>query len=377
MPILPPSTLGILGGGQLGRMFVIAARTMGYEVIVLDPDPASPAGSMATEHLNTHYNDESALEYLASHCAVVTTEFENIPVFALEYLSRHVAVFPSAKSLATTQNRIKEKNFIQSLGLTTSPFIALQSESDLENLQAMSYPAILKTATLGYDGKGQVVCNNAGDVIRAFKQMQVACVLEQKISLEKEVSVVLSRNQQGECFCFPVVENQHVDGILDASMAPARISSELHDKALQAAQQIADGLDYCGVLAVEFFISTSAELLVNEIAPRPHNSGHFTLDACYSSQFEQQLRMICGLASASCEQHTAVAMLNLLGDSWPENGEPAWDELLQIEQASLHLYGKKQPRSGRKMGHINFLANDLEQAINNLELGRACLEPAS
>lgn len=377
MRILPPATLGILGGGQLGRMFVIAARTMGYEVIVLDPDSLSPAGSLATEHLNTDYNDVSALEYLSQNCAAVTTEFENIPVFALEYLSGHVPVFPSAPSLATTQNRIREKIFIQSLGLMTSKFIPIQSESDLKRLQNVSFPAILKTATLGYDGKGQVVCENANEVEAAYKQMRVDCVLEQKIALEKEISVVLSRDQQGRCYSFPVVENEHVNGILDVSMAPARISEELQAKALEAARQIADGLDYCGVLAVEFFISTDGELLVNEIAPRPHNSGHYTLDACYSSQFEQQVRMICGLPSANCEQHTAVAMLNLLGDNWPAKGEPAWDEILQLDKACLHLYGKKQPRAGRKMGHINFLGDDLGQAIDRLDLGRATLGSAS
>jgi len=241
MPVLPPSTLGILGGGQLGRMFVMAARTMGYEVIVLDPDPASPAGSMATEHLDKDYNDISALEYLCAQCAVVTTEFENIPVFALEYLASHISVFPSARALSITQNRITEKSFIQSLGLATSSFISLETEKDLERIQGMTFPAIMKTATLGYDGKGQQVCNTIEEVTKAFKSMQVACVLEQKVDLEKEISVVLSRNQQGQIDCFPVVENEHVHGVLDVSMVPARISRILQDAALQAAQKIAHG----------------------------------------------------------------------------------------------------------------------------------------
>ena len=224
MPILPPQTLGILGGGQLGRMFVTAARTMGYEVIVLDPDVHSPAGSMATEHLKASFNDTSALDYLVKQCAVITTEFENIPVEALEYLSRSLPVYPSAQALAIAQNRIKEKTFIQSLGLTTSTFIAIESAKDLLNVKGTMFPAILKTATLGYDGKGQVVCKNLSDVEKAFSDIKVACVLEQKIDLQKEVSVVLSRSQQGETFFFPVAENEHVNGVLDVSFVPADIS---------------------------------------------------------------------------------------------------------------------------------------------------------
>ncbi|MBT3204544.1 MAG: 5-(carboxyamino)imidazole ribonucleotide synthase [Gammaproteobacteria bacterium] len=367
MSILPPATLGILGGGQLGRMFVTAARTMGYEVIVLDPDENSPAGSMATEHLNSVFTDTSALDYMVEQCAVITTEFENIPVKALEYLARSKPVFPSAQSLAVAQNRIKEKTYIQSLGLKTSTFIAIESESDLVKVDGFEFPAILKTATLGYDGKGQVVCNNVSDVEKAFAEIKVVCVLEQKIDLRKEVSVVLSRDQQGETFFFPVAENDHVNGVLDVSVVPADISNSLADKALNAAKKIADGLDYCGVLAVEFFISTSDDLLVNEMAPRPHNSGHFTLDACYSSQFEQQVKMICGLPSGNCELHTPVAMLNLLGDIWPESGVPDWKTVMEIDKSYLHLYGKKEARPGRKMGHINFLSNDLEIAKINLK----------
>lgn len=366
MPILPPATLGILGGGQLGRMFVTAARTMGYEVIVLDPDEFSPAGSMATEHLQAAYTDTDSLDYLIKNCAVITTEFENIPVQALEYLSQSLPVYPSSQSMAVAQNRIKEKTFIQSLGLQTSTFIAIESTDDLAKVDGMQYPAILKTATLGYDGKGQVVCNNPEDVKKAFIEINVACVLEQKIDLEKEVSVVLSRSQQGNTHYFPVAENEHVNGILDISAAPANISSSLNEQALQAARKIADGLNYCGVLAVEFFISTTGNLLVNEIAPRPHNSGHFTLDACYSSQFEQQVRMICGLASGNCQLHTPVAMLNLLGDVWPESAQPDWKSVLQEDRSNLHLYGKKQARAGRKMGHINFLADDLAKAREKL-----------
>ena len=376
MAILPPATIGIIGGGQLGRMFVTAARTMGYEVIVLEPDPHSPAGSMATEHVAKAYDDFEALDYLAQHCAVVTTEFENIPVTALQHLAQHCAVYPSAEALSITQNRIREKSFIQSLGLLTSPFIAIESMQDLDDIAAMRFPAILKTATLGYDGKGQVVCEDVGQARQAFEKMGIACVLEQKIELAQEISVVLARSQQGESFCFPLAQNEHVNGILDVSIAPAPVSDALRDAALLAAQKIARGLNYCGVLAVEFFVSTAGELLVNEIAPRPHNSGHFTLDACYSSQFEQQLRMICDLPAANCELHTAVAMLNVLGDVWPQNGTPAWDEVLKTDRAKLHLYGKKHARPGRKMGHINFLAEDADHALAHLQQVRTVLSDA-
>ena len=374
MAILPPSTLGILGGGQLGRMFVSAARGMGYEVIVLDPDPNSPAGSMASEHLQSDYNDRASLDYMAEHCAVITTEFENIPVEAMQYLARNRPVHPRGEVLAITQNRIHEKNFIQSLGLDTSPFIAIESEQDLAGAEAFSYPAILKTATLGYDGKGQVLCSSASEVAAAFASLgQVACVLEQRIDLEREISLVLGCNAASETFCFPVAENRHANGILDVSLAPAAISEQLARQARQAAQKIARGLQYIGVMAVEFFVAVDGRLLVNEIAPRPHNSGHYTLDACFSSQFEQQVRMICDLPAGNCECHTPVAMLNLLGDIWPEHGQPPWDSLLEMDKVYLHLYGKKLARAGRKMGHVNFLAKDIDQAEEALERARVVL----
>lgn len=370
MSILPGSALGMLGGGQLGRMFVSAARSMGYEVVVLDADEFSPAGSMASVHLKADYTDQQALDYLADHCAVITTEFENIPAASLEFLAQHKPVHPSAQALSIAQNRITEKTFIQSLGLATSPFVALQSEQDLPRAGAFNYPAILKTATLGYDGKGQKVCHDAAEVAPAFREMNTSCVLEQFVDLDKEVSVILARNEAGEVSCFPVAQNSHVNGILDVTVAPAVIPTALQQQALQSAQKIAEGLDYVGVMAVEFFITRDDELLVNEMAPRPHNSGHFTMDACYSSQFEQQVRMICGLPPGNCDLHTPVAMLNILGDMWPQSGTPAWDEILKIDRAFLHLYGKKQARIGRKMGHINFLANDISQAQQAIDDAR-------
>ena len=363
MAILPGSTLGMLGGGQLGRMFVTAARTMGYEVIVLDPDPHSPAGGLASEHLAKAYDDTEALDYLAQHCAVVTTEFENIPAVTLAYLAKSVSVHPSAATLHIAQHRKLEKEFFRQLGLNTADFLAFESEADLHSARDFTYPAILKTATLGYDGKGQVVCHSFDELKAAFEQVgKKPCVLEQRIDLASEVSVVLGRSLDGDVTCFPIAENSHANGILDVTLVPASISGELADAAIDAATRIANGLDYCGVLAVEFFISTDNRVLVNEMAPRPHNSGHYTLDACDTSQFEQQVRMVCGLPAGSCRLHTPVAMWNVLGDIWPEDGIPDWEAMLKLERAKLHLYGKKEARPGRKMGHINCLGETLEAA---------------
>ena len=372
-PILPGATLGMLGGGQLGRMFVTAARTLGYEVIVLDPDPDSPAGSMATRHLQAAYDETEALDVLARECAVITTEFENIPAETLTRLAGRKPVHPSANALSIAQNRIREKTFVQSLDLNTSRFIALESDADLAQCEDFNYPAILKTATLGYDGKGQVVCDNAEQAVSAFHGLNCSCILEQRIDLAKEVSVVLARNLDGQISCYPIAENSHANGILDVSLVPARIEDNLAKDAIAAASKIAEGMDYVGVLAVEFFVSTAGELLVNEMAPRPHNSGHYTLDACDCCQFEQQVRMVCNLPAGSTGLNRPVAMLNLLGNIWPEEGAPAWQEVLAQVDAHLHLYGKKQARPGRKMGHINFLGANVEQASDLLEQTRSRL----
>jgi len=374
MAILPGSTIGMLGGGQLGRMFVSAARGMGYDVIVLDPDPQSPAGGLASEHLAHGYEDRAALDYLAQHCAVVTTEFENIPAATLAYLARSVAVHPSAQALQVAQHRLREKEFFRREGLATADFLAIETAADVAGAGDFPFPAILKTATLGYDGKGQIVCDSFAALAPAFSQMGgKPCVLEQRIDLACEVSVVLARSQAGVVTCFPIAENRHANGILDVTLVPAAISAELADQAIDAATRIANGLDYCGVLAVEFFISSDARVLVNEMAPRPHNSGHYTLDACITSQFEQQLRMVCGLPAGSCELHRPVAMLNLLGDIWPEDGIPPWAQVLACEQAKLHLYGKKEARAGRKMGHINCLGDSRAAAVALLKKVRQLL----
>ena len=365
----------MLGGGQLGRMFVVAARTLGYDVIVLDPDEHSPAGSLASEHLACKYDDIGALDYLAQHCAVVTTEFENIPAATLAYLARSVPVHPSADALQIAQHRRLEKEFFRGLGLDTADFAAIENGGDLDKAREFAFPAILKTSMLGYDGKGQVPCRNFTDLEAGFLQLgKSPCLLEQRIDLEAEISVVLGRSLAGEVNCFPPSQNTHAGGILDVSLAPAPVAPEFAAEAVDAATRIADGLEYCGVLAVEFFISREGRVLVNEMAPRPHNSGHYTLDGCDTSQFEQQLRMICDLPAGSCRQHTPVAMWNLLGDIWPEIGNPRWDALLGFEQAKLHLYGKTEARAGRKMGHVNCLGDSVDSAAELLRRVREAVD---
>ena len=366
----------MLGGGQLGRMFVTAARTMGYNVIVLDPDINSPAGGLASEHLTKAYDDTEALDYLAQRCAVVSTEFENVPAATLDYLAQSVPVHPSAKALQVAQHRRREKDFFRELGLGTAAFVAIESTADLEQAREFPFPAILKTATLGYDGKGQIVCEHFDELDSAFAQVGgKPCVLEQRVDLACEVSVVLGRTQRGEIACFPIAENSHANGILDVTLVPASISAEFAETAIDAASRIADGLDYCGVLAIEFFVTTDDQVLVNEMAPRPHNSGHYTLDACDTSQFEQQVRMICGLPPGSCRLHTPVAMWNVLGDIWPQGDEPNWGGLLDLPQAKLHLYGKREARPGRKMGHINCLGDSSNDALDLMRQVRDLLIP--
>jgi len=361
--ILPGATLGMLGGGQLGRMFTVAAQTMGYKVVVLDPDTNSPAGIIADQHICAKYTDEQALKQLAELCDAVTTEFENIPATTLSYLEQTTIVHPSSKALSLTQNRIIEKEFIQSVGINVAPFAAIRSDADIDAIaDSFTFPAILKVANFGYDGKGQVVCKTADDVRAAFTEMnEVECVLEQRIDLEREVSTVLARSQSGEISFFPIAENVHVNGILHTTTVPSTLDQNLSQQTLAMASKLAEGLNYVGLMAVEFFISQQGEVLANEIAPRPHNSGHYTLDACPTSQFEQQVRMLCGLPSGDCSLTSPVVMVNLLGDVWG-NSQPHWDTLLSQANIKLHLYGKKEARAGRKMGHFNVLADNTQLA---------------
>ena len=366
--ILPGSTLGLLGGGQLGRMFTSAARIMGYEVIVLDPDPLSPAAHFATEHLCADFHDQSALEQLAKRCAAVTTEFENPPADSLAWLEQRVPVRPGANAVAIAQDRMREKIFFAENGFPVGPFAIIQSQADIETAgRALQFPAILKTARFGYDGKGQARVSSLEALRETFLSWRaVPCVLEQLLPLKLEVSVVLARGEDGAIATFPAAENRHENGILDISIAPARISAQLAAQAQDIAERLAAKLDYCGVLAVEFFVVESEDgkeqLLINEIAPRPHNSGHYTIDACRTSQFEQQVRSLCGLPLGPTTQHTPAVMVNLLGDVW-KNNVLASVKILQDPNVKLHLYGKREARVGRKMGHYTLLANDIEGAL--------------
>lgn len=362
--ILPGSTLGLLGGGQLGRFFVIAAREAGYRVLVLDPDPFSPAGDMANEHVCADYDDASALERLASECEAVTTEFENMPADTMRMLSGLLPISPSPKSVITAQNRLLEKQFIVDLGLPTTPFAAIHTPGELKKAgEQITFPAILKRATFGYDGKGQIRVGKAPELQDAFDSLdQTACILEEQADLDREISIVLARTAEGEMVHYPIAENEHRDGVLAVSTIPAKINNTLSAEAISMARQIATALDYCGVLAVEFFITRAGALLINEIAPRPHNSGHFTLDACVSSQFEQQLRTLCGLPLGDPRLLSPVSMVNLLGDRWLQSESIQWSCLFDVPGACLHLYGKREARPKRKMGHFCVLAETPEAA---------------
>jgi 5-(carboxyamino)imidazole ribonucleotide synthase len=361
-PIVPPATIGMLGGGQLGRYTMVAARLMGYGTVLVDPDPDAPAGRVADGHIVAAYDDPAALDRLAATCAVVTTEFENPPAAAMARLEREVRVAPSAAAVAVAQDRIAEKRFLAGLGVPTAPWRAAGPDGmDDGDGVALGFPAIVKTARLGYDGKGQVAVADAPGVAAALTDLEVPCVVEQRVPLDLEVSVVVARTPDGAHVTYPVAENHHVDGILDVSVVPARIPPPLANEAAMLALEIAEALGYVGVLAVEMFVS-DGRLLVNELAPRPHNSGHWTLDGSLTSQFEQQVRAVCGLALRPTGIVAGgAAMVNLLGDLWAE-GEPAWEHVLADAAATLHLYGKREARAGRKMGHVTVLGATPDEA---------------
>ena len=371
-PILAPAILGLLGGGQLGRFFVQAAHDLGYRVWVLDPDPSSPAGRIADRHLAADYADRVALDALALGCAAVTTEFENVPAASLEYLARALRVRPSAAAVAVCQDRIAEKTFLRDQQLPHGPFAVMRSERDLTTAPATLFPGVLKVARFGYDGKGQARVVTRDEALAAWRSLGgEACVLEALLPLDCEVSVVLARDATGSAACFPVAENSHRRGILDVSIVPARISPALAEAARQCALQIAAALGYVGALGVEFFISGGA-LYVNEMAPRPHNSGHYTLDACATSQYEQQVRALCGLPLGGTALVSPAVMVNLLGDLWSA-GEPQWARLLSLPNLRLHLYGKHEARPGRKMGHFTVLGPDQAQVVGTALDARAAI----
>ena len=362
--ILPQATLGVLGGGQLGRMLTVAARTMGYRVMVLDPDQNSPAAEFANEHIFAAFDDRAALEKMGRACAVITTEFENIPAESLAFLAQFCPVRPSAKVVATAQNRIREKNFLRDSGFDTAAFAEITSKTDIEAaLKKVGTPALLKISQFGYDGKGQASVSNLAEALSAFEQMgSKPCVLEQRLNLKTEISVIVARGLKGETVTYPAAENTHVNGILDISIVPAQVSDKLARQATQEACAVAEKLDYCGVMAVEFFVLENEKLLINEIAPRPHNSGHYTMDACLTSQFDQQVRAICGLPLGDAGLLAPVAMVNILGDAWRDDRAPTWDAILNEPRAKLHLYGKKEARAGRKMGHFTCIGDSVQEA---------------
>lgn len=361
--ILPGSTLGLLGGGQLGRMFTVAARTLGYGVTVLDPDPVAPAAEFATAHLKAAYTDAHALAELSRTCAAVTTEFENAPADALDAISAKTIVRPSGASVAVAQDRRREKGFFSERGFPVGAWATIEAIEDIDAaLSRVKLPALLKTARFGYDGKGQARVASREELLRTFEQWKrVPCVIEELLSLQGEISVVLARTADGQEAVFPVAENHHANGILDVTIAPARIPEALAREAMALAGRLADELQYVGVLAVEMFI-VGGKLLLNEIAPRPHNSGHYTIDGCRTSQFEQQVRVLCGLPLGDPSLHTPSVMVNLLGDLW-HAGEPDWARVLEHAGAHLHLYGKREARPGRKMGHVTVCEASAPRAL--------------
>lgn len=368
-PTLPGNWLGMIGGGQLGRMFCHAAQAMGYKVAVLDPDPASPAGAVAEQHICTAYTDPHGLQQLAQRCSVITTEFENVPAESLRALAQSSVVHPSAKAVAIVQDRNREKAFIESAGVPVAPYVPVLSEHDIVKAPEALFPGILKVARLGYDGKGQARVQSREQALRAFQDFEGAeCVLEARLPLASELSVVLARTATGDMVSYLPSRNEHRDGILAVSTAgPGLHSPDILEQAARATRRIAETLDYVGVMCVEFFVLNDGRLIANEIAPRPHNSGHYTMNACQVSQFEQQVRAVAGMPLGDTRCVQPAVMLNILGDIWFSAGssqpqEPDWASVLAVPGASLHLYGKAQARKGRKMGHVNVVGESVQQA---------------
>ena len=391
-PLTPGATLGVLGGGQLGRMWVHAAQSMGFQTVVLDPDPHSPAGLVSHQHIQTDYLDPIGLQKMAATCQAVTTEFENVPADALAQLATSLQVAPNAHAVAVAQDRRLEKSHFVNCGVPVAPFAVIASDADVEAVLKQAdgtslLPGILKTARMGYDGKGQVRVRHPQELVDAFKQLGgVPCVLEKMLPLKAEYSVIVARGHDGAMVHLPIQHNVHRDGILAMTQVWAGVcDSALEMQAINAAKSIALELQYTGVLCVEFFVLEDNALVVNEIAPRPHNSGHYSLDACDVSQFELQLRCMAGLPLTQPRLHSPAVMLNLLGDIWVEgklgeklgsdpdlfgtnksgsdpNFSPNFPKVLSLPGTHLHLYGKGESRKGRKMGHLTVTSSTSEQA---------------
>jgi 5-(carboxyamino)imidazole ribonucleotide synthase len=386
-PLLPgttgadgrPVTLGVMGGGQLGRMFVQAAQAMGYFTAVLDPDKTSPAGLVAHYHIDAAYTDEQGLAQLMQRCAAITTEFENVPAPALVTLGAHRPVSPSAESVAVCQDRAAEKRHFVRSGVACAPFAVIEGEGDLDKIDRALLPGILKTTRLGYDGKGQVRVEDRAALASAWRELkQVPCVLERRLPLSRELSVIVARGADGAMVNLPVQQNLHRDGILAVTQVPAPgIDAATQQRAVAAARRLAEEMGYIGVLCVEYFVLDSGELVANEMAPRPHNSGHYSIDACDVSQFELQVRCMAGLPLPEPRLHSSAVMLNLLGDLWfdaqGKECTPPWREVLALPGAHLHLYGKVSARRGRKMGHLTITAADAGGASAHAQRAAALL----
>jgi len=375
---LPGSTIGVMGGGQLGRMFAIAARRMGYRVHVFTPEEDSPAGQFADLTRIANYTDKAAVRRFAEDVDVVTFEFENIPVETAEWCAQDREVHPTGSVLHIAQNRLREKNFFASIGIPVAPFRAVRSAHELASaIDQIGRPAILKTAAFGYDGKGQQMITSRDDFDEIWSASSAdELILEGVIDFEKELSIIIARGADGKIATFPACENLHRNHILDITVAPARIEETVAREAAELARAIVEKLDLVGLLAVEMFLKKNGELLVNEIAPRPHNSGHWTIEGCSTSQFEQHVRAVCGLPLGSTEILRPAAMANLLGEVW-QDGEPDWSKALEADGAHLHLYGKREPRPRRKMGHLTALGANADEAIARVTKARASLQPAA
>ncbi|MEJ7848078.1 MAG: 5-(carboxyamino)imidazole ribonucleotide synthase [Pyrinomonadaceae bacterium] len=366
--ILNGSTIGIFGSGQLGRMFAIEARKMGYRVHTYSHSSDTPTGQVADFESCADYADLEAVRRFARSVDVVTFEFENVPSETVEAAAEFTGVHPRGEILHITQNRLREKNFLVENGFPVTQFRHIKTLEDLENgASKLGLPCILKTAGFGYDGKGQSMIKDAQDIAKAFEDLKGAdAILESFVQFEKEVSVVCARDQKGGFVHYGVIENEHANHILDISFAPAFVTEKIFNEAVEIAQSLAETLNYVGTLCVEFFVTKDEKLLINELAPRPHNSGHLTFDACVTSQFEQQVRAVCGLTLGSTEFYRPAAMVNLLGDLW-QNSEPNWAAALEISNVKLQLYGKAEPRAGRKMGHITALDDTVGNAVESVK----------
>ena len=364
--------IGIIGGGQLGKMIAISAKEMGNNTIVLDPNPDSPAFGVSDEKIISEFDDLKACDILVEKSDIITYEFENIKLDSVQYIEKYRKVFPSSKVLSISQNRILEKEFFKNNKIPVAEFNLVKSEKDIIKFcENFNFPVVIKTATEGYDGKGQKIIKNVNEIPSSYREISKKnkeIIIEKFINFDKEVSVICSRDTVGEINSFPISENIHVNHILDKSIVPARISKTLENKINNLAEIIVNQLELVGLICIEMFV-LGEEIFINEIAPRPHNSGHYTLDACDTSQFDQVVKILLGFNTCKPKLLSPVVMFNLLGDIWFDNLNPNWNKALMTPGSKLYLYGKLEPRIGRKMGHINILNNSLDEAI---KLSESC-----